>query len=606
MTASSAPPTTEPDGPVPPEALDDPVEASDRSAGDAGGWPSAAVHRLRDLPVLERRIAIAVLVLLASLPIASSLIVLAQGWLPAGDNALIGLRVRDVLTGRWPLIGQPTTGENFGSGIPTSHPGPIEFYLVAPLVAVLGPTVGLVLGAGLINAAAMTSAAWLAFRRGGLVLGGIVAVATVVMAWSLGGNLLHDPVSSNVGTFASFALLFAAWAMVAGDLRAAPAFVAIGTFTLQDHLAYLGTGSLVVGLALVLATWWFARLRAGQGQGQGDDDSDGDRDGDRSPRSDGVPRIVLGSVVLGLVLWTPILIDEIWGTQNINAIFETFTGERTPGEGTAFAYGRVIVALGPLPIFARQIAPLGYMHTPDVLEQALGIAVLALVAGLGVVAVRRRDVAQASFVTVAAVAGLAGAYAAVKLPVGAGIQASNLHWMWTWSAFVWSGLLWMAWTRLPAVWHQALRTPMLVAGAVLLLVASVATVRSVDLATDRDGPTARNLPELYERLDEVLPEGTYRVTYEGGAAVVGVGPAIVHHLEHDGYRLLMDVGPFTRAYADHRAYEGQPVDGTLVVSSEGGSEYPQGAKLLLRQAFEVNRSDGQVNVIRLYLVPPDA
>jgi hypothetical protein len=600
MTASSAPPTAEPDGSAPHEVLDDAVQASNRSPEAGGGWASAAVHRLRDLPALERRIAIAVLVGLAALPIASSLIVLAQGWLPVGDNALIGLRVRDVLTGRWPLIGQPTTGENFGSGIPTSHPGPIEFYLVAPLVAVLGPTAGLVLGAGLINAAAMTSAAWLAFRRGGLVLGGLVAVATVVMAWSLGGNLLHDPVSSNVGTFASFALLFAAWAMVAGDLRAAPAFVAIGTFTLQDHLAYLGTGSLVVGLALVLAAWWFARLRTGGGRDRGR----GTRNA--ATRAEGVPRIVLGSVVLGLVLWTPILIDEIWGTRNINAIFETFTGERTPGEGTAFAYGRVIVALGPLPIFARQIEPLGYMHTPDLLEQLLGIAVLAMVAGLGVVAFRRRDVAQASFVTVAAVAGLAGTYAAVKLPVGAGIQASNLHWMWTWGAFVWSGLLWMAWTQLPAVWHEALRTPMRVIGAVLLLAASVATVRSVDIATDRDGPTTRNLPELYERIDEVLPEGTYRVTYEGGAAVVGVGPAIVHHLEHDGYRLLIDAGPFTRAYADHRAYEGQPVDGTLIVSSDGRSEYPEGAKLLLRQAFEVNRSDGQVNMIRLYLVPPDA
>ena len=45
--------------------------------------------------------------------------------------------------------------------------------------------------------------------------------------------------------------------------------------------------------------------------------------------------------ILAAILWAPIFIDEIWGNGNLHAIFQTFTGKRTPGEGTSFALGRV-------------------------------------------------------------------------------------------------------------------------------------------------------------------------------------------------------------------------------------------------------------------------
>jgi hypothetical protein len=547
----------------------------------------ARIHTMRDLEPAAQIGFTAILIGLALLPILSAAIVLAEGWRPSGDNALIGLRIHDVLNGQWPLIGQPTTGENFGSGIETSHPGPIEFYLLAPLVAVLGPTVGLCLGAGLINSAAFVGIGWLAFRRGGMGLMVLASVASVAMARSLEGNLLHDPVSSNVGSIAALTLLFAAWSVLAGDVRTIPAFVVVSTFTLQDHLAYLGTGAPLVLLTIGVGIWWIRRIQR------------------RELGAGWLQRWLVISGVAGFVLWLPVLLDELFGQHNLTAIWKTFTGGRTAGKGVAFAFERLAEALAPWPIFSRRIEPLGYLHTPSTHELIGGYLVLFVTVALGVWAWRRRKSDLAAMAVVAVVAAASGFYTAVKLPEEAGIQESNLRWMWTVGAFIWIAMAWMAWQVFPALLRDILRQPAMIAGGLTIAVLSGSVVGSVDLATDRDGNLARDATRLIDRVKRELPVGIYRVRYAGGSVVVSVGPALVHDLDHRGDRLLMDVGPFTRAYADNRAYEGQDVDGTILVTAEADAGYPAGARLLARQEFLVNRKDASRNTISVYLLEPD-
>jgi hypothetical protein len=564
-------------------------EAEERAAPTRRrGFRPAPVHRWAELEP-RAQLAFAVLVFgLALVPLLSAAVVLAQGWRPTGDNALIGLRVNDVLTGHWPLIGQPTTGENFGSGIATSHPGPIEFYLVAPFVAVLGPSVGLALGAALINSVAFVGVAWLSFRRGGMGLMVLASVASVAMARSLGGNLLHDPVSSNVGSVAAFALLFAAWSIVAGDLRVIPAFVVAGTFVLQDHLSYLGTGAPVVALAVGLGIWWAVRIRR------------------RGSNTGWLRlRLIVGAAV-GLVLWSPVLIDEVFGDHNLTSIWRTFTGKRTPGEGLRFALERLAEALAPWPLFSHRVAPLGYLHRPAPHELVGGYLVLAAVIALGVLAWRRRDTTLSALAAVTVIAALAGTYTAIKLPVGAGIQASNLRWMWTVSAFAWVALAWMAWQVVPSFSQEVVRTPAMAIGAATIVVVGAIVVGSADLATDRDGRLARDTSTLIDHVEQNLPKGTYRIRYAGGSVVVSVGPALVHDLDHRGDTVLMDVGPFTRAYAEHRGYRGQKTDGTVLVTAEASAAYPAGTRLLARQEFVVNRKESDRDTIRVYLLEPDA
>ena len=533
---------------------------------------------------MQRWIFFTTIGILLAIPVVTAVIVLVQGWVPAGDNALIGLRIRDVLRGGWPLTGQPTPGENFGSGVETSHPGPIAFYLMAPFVFVLGPTWGLAISAAAINAAAMAGSAWLAFRRGHLDLMILVGLATLALSRSLGGNFLHDPVSSQIGTTAALMTMVAAWCVLCGDLRVAPVFVFVASFTLQDHLTYLGTSIAVVVAGLIGAVVWADRFR-------------------RRPRlRDRTHRIVGISVLVGTVAWLPVLIDELFGSQNINAIWQTFTGGRTSGEGLLFAVQRLSVALAPMPIFTRRVPPLGYLHSPTSSELIFGLVVAFALVSVWVGAHQRGRNDLRAMATVAMLAALMGLYAAVKLPEGAGIQASNLRWMWTVSLFVWVVLIWAGWSSLRESARGFLRPPLGVLAAFTAVALVVGLIATSGVDTSRDGKLMRGgLEELLNDVDRALPDGRYRVMFSGGSVVVSVGPALVYHLENNGTWSLLDIGPFTRAYTDARTYRGQRVDGTILIT-DNPLENPDGARRLGEREFEVNRKDAAKATVRVLLL----
>src|SRR5262245_59958744 len=72
-------------------------------------------------------------------PLAIAAIVLhAEGWAPVFDMALIEEKVRDVGTAHTPLLG--LVGRLGPPTQPGSHPGPLSFYLPAPIYRLLGPS----------------------------------------------------------------------------------------------------------------------------------------------------------------------------------------------------------------------------------------------------------------------------------------------------------------------------------------------------------------------------------------------------------------------------------------------------------------------------------
>lgn len=112
-------------------------------------------RRLRDLDRRGRLVAL-LLVLALAAPFGASM-AKARGldWTPTGDEALITLRVREVFSTNPPLIGQPSTADHYSEVDPPHHPGPIQFYLLAPFVKVPVPTWACCLGWG-----SSTSSRW--------------------------------------------------------------------------------------------------------------------------------------------------------------------------------------------------------------------------------------------------------------------------------------------------------------------------------------------------------------------------------------------------------------------------------------------------------------
>ena len=136
-------------------------------ASQPDDWGRAR-HRLRDLQGRDRWYAIG-LVVLVLVPFVVALVrAFHDGWVPSGDEANIATRALDVFSRHPPLTGLPSTSALYGDKIQTNHPGPIEFYLIAVPLRVLGMSAGPLLTAATINAACGLIALWVFLRRLGL------------------------------------------------------------------------------------------------------------------------------------------------------------------------------------------------------------------------------------------------------------------------------------------------------------------------------------------------------------------------------------------------------------------------------------------------------
>lgn len=202
----------------------------------------------------DRRIFRAALVL-AALPFVITAVALLVGvgnsYLPAGDLAMTELHIRDVgrhevLTGLW-------------SRYEWNHPGPLQFYLVAPFYWLSGgSSLGMVMGALAINLGSVLSCLAIARRRGGtpLVLATLVAFLLVVR--TLGPEFLGDDWNLTITVLPYALLAFLTWSMLAGEMWALPAAALVASFLVQTHIGYLATAVplLVLGAAALAVGAW--------------------------------------------------------------------------------------------------------------------------------------------------------------------------------------------------------------------------------------------------------------------------------------------------------------------------------------------------------------
>src|SRR5207247_343770 len=132
--------------------------------GGPDGWGHAR-WRLRDLRGRDQLFALGLLVLVL-VPFAVALVrAFRDGWVPSADEANVATRSLDVFSRHPPLTGLPSTSGWYGGNVQANHPGPIEFYLLAVPLRVLGRSAGPLLTAATINGAFVLIALWAFFRR---------------------------------------------------------------------------------------------------------------------------------------------------------------------------------------------------------------------------------------------------------------------------------------------------------------------------------------------------------------------------------------------------------------------------------------------------------
>ena len=530
------------------------------------------MHRLRDLSRRQALVA-AAMVALVLVPFAASAVRAAHvGWIPSGDDALIGLRAHDVVTSQRPLVGQPSTSHLYGPEAGTAHPGPIEFYWLAVPLRVLGPDVGMILGALAFNLASVLVAAWVVLRRAGPVVAGWAMVLLAGVLWSEGTAVLSDPISSNAGGLALLALAAIAWAVADGDVRLLPLGAVFASWVAQQHLAIVvPAAGLVVFAVAALVVRTVVRIRRG------------------GPRPRSWPWVV-GALGVVLVLWSPVLWQQLTGTDgNLTAIVHYARTSDTVPLGWFPAMRQAVRAVGFPPLLARSdLAGDTFFNGPlSILEVATALATYAALVAIVVVAWARRRTLSVLAAT-ALVLAAAGAYNGSKVPDSVEAFRVNFYrwafvvaWL-AWLAIGWAGalavraLLARRGDRVPAVLPR-LAPALAVVLMAIPAIGAVATAGADDERRDQDGFAA-----MREMADAAVAEadrtGADRVTLvlRGRSAVLAAGSALTLQLEDAGHRTTVPEQRIA-GWGRHRVLEPGDDPGDLVlVLVSGRGDVPDG------------------------------
>jgi hypothetical protein len=271
------------------------------------------------------------LIALLALPLVVALIALRRPhWYPLLDMAQTEIRIRDITGGHPPLIGLAGRIGPFGAD-GGSHPGPLSFYVLWPVWKLLGGSAyGMYAATVVLDIVAIGLALWMALRRGGRTVLLAVAAVLAVLMRAYGAYLLTLPWNPYLPVLWWFVFVLALWSVLDDDLAMLPIAVVAGSICTQTHISYLGlVGGLVVVGVLGIVRYAYTHRDDASARGA-------------MWRWSGI------SVVLGLVLWTPPVIDEIAHSPgNLSVIRDYFSHPPDSPIGFSRGIGVLLSQLNP-------------------------------------------------------------------------------------------------------------------------------------------------------------------------------------------------------------------------------------------------------------------
>ena len=473
---------------------------------------------------------------------------IGRGWLPVGDSATIEMLVRDV-------GGPDTTLVGFNSRFTWNHPGPWTFWLLSIPYNLGGedPT-WMLLGAGVVNAAAAAGFAWVAFRKGGLALLAWAGFLYVVLVSAIGYETLRDPWNPWIAVLPFALFVLAVWAVVDGDLPVMPVAFLAGSYALNNHSGYLGLSLTISAwmLAWVIGNAWWKRRT--------------DRDGWSEYRRRLFVWLGISAAVV-LVFWAPVLYEQLIAHSpgNITRMYDFFTTDDAPKATAGDA----------LRIFGSEVglqAPwLGWHEPADRFAEYLprgawtGLITVAVFIATGLWAWRRRAWDAVRLHLTTAFVCLMGLVSLWQLR---GTQYRYLfRWTWVMGMFL---VLASGWAIVRSLQEEPRRrvtrvgVPVLAAGTAVVAVLTMVLQWSQPLPLQVFEKQARDLIEPTVEAMKGDREKVF-VTPAGFGLVVPYG-AIVAALEAEGVDIRVP-NKFFIAYGRHRALaEGEKATQVLTVA----------------------------------------
>ncbi|HUP84184.1 MAG TPA: hypothetical protein VM143_00830 [Acidimicrobiales bacterium] len=459
-------------------------------------------------------------------------------WFPVLDLAMTELRVRDVGTAHTPLIGLPgRIGRTLADQ--GSHPGPLSFYLLAPAYRLFGKSAwALQAGTIVLHSVAMGASLVIARRRGGtaLVLG--VAAMLAVLTRGYGLTTLTEPWNPYMPLLWWVVFLLALWSVVIGDVRLLPVAVFAGSFCAQTHVPYVATtaGLGVLALSAAAFHWW---------------------------RDPGRRREVLAwtalALILGLVLWTPPLIDQVTSERgNLTKLAEHFSNPPEEPVGVRKGVELALLHLDVASLASGRHDTTGSLVTATAEPEGSVVPGLALLvvwlasSGLALRMRRRTDSAPVLGLHVVVAAGLLMGAVSMSRIFG-DLWYYLMLWAWGVTALLVVAVVWTVVLAFGDRIRSDARLPRLAASALAATVVVSAILFAVDATAARPpaprlsstlgavtGPTASALRAGVGAADGV--GGRYVITWEDALHIGSEAYGLVNELERRGFTVGMTSG----------------------------------------------------------------